>query len=74
MKLFYLIGAVVVFLLILTLGLPQVGTTCAFYLISPSSNPALVIFQAAGLGATLGGLLVLYWKFPRDEQDEEGEA
>lgn len=71
MKLIYILGSVLVFLLILTLALPQVGTTCAFYLIKTNSNPALVILQSALLGAVLGGLLVLYWKLPAQKTDDD---
>lgn len=77
MKKLYLVGAIIVFLMILTLSLPQVGTTCAFYLIPTNSNPALVMFQSAGLGAVMGGLLVLFWretgKSLSQEDGEDGE-
>ena len=76
MRLLYLIGSVIVFLLILTLALPQVGATCNWYLIKTNLNPTFVLFPAAGLGAVLGGLLVLRWKVPKEgsemEDDEEG--
>jgi len=71
MRLLYLIGAIIVFLLVLILALPQVGTTCIWYVIDSTSNPGLVLMQTAGLGAVLGGLLVLYWKSPKKGQEDE---
>ena len=57
MKTLYLVGAIIVFLLILVLALPQFGATCVWYLINPNTMPPLVIFQAAGLGAVVGALI-----------------
>lgn len=74
MKMFYLIGAIIFFLMILTLALPQIGTTCAFYLIKTNSNPAFVLFQVAGLGAAMGGLLVMYWKMPRAASGDDEDS
>ena len=78
MRKLYLIGAVIIFLLILTIALPQIGSTCVWYLISPNSNPTFVLFQVAGLGTVMGGLLVLLWKTPKegaeDEDDDEEES
>jgi hypothetical protein len=72
MKKLYLIGAVVVFLLILILSLPQIGATCIWYPpVGTTALAAFVLLQAAGLGIILGGLLVLYWKFPKEEQEDE---
>lgn len=73
MKLFYLIGAIIVFLLILILAMPQIGASCSWYLINGSSNPTFVLFQSAALGAVMGGLLILYWKAPKpaDSEDED---
>lgn len=74
MRLIYLIGAVVVFLLILIFAMPQIGSTCVWYLIPSNSNPTFVLFQATGLGAVLGGLLVLFWKnTDKKKGDEDGE-
>jgi hypothetical protein len=73
MKKLYIIGSAIVFLFILILSLPQIGATCTWY--APLGNntlPTLVLFQAAGLGAVLGGLLVLLWK-SRKEGDSGGE-
>ncbi len=77
MRTLYLLGAIVVFLMILVLTLPQFGATCVWYLISPNSSPPFVLFQAAGLGAVMGGLLALFWKTPKpssEDDDEEGEG
>ncbi|MBN2096477.1 hypothetical protein JW752_03720 [Candidatus Peregrinibacteria bacterium] len=71
MRTLYLLGAIIVFLMILVLTLPQFGATCVWYLINANSSPPLVLFQAAGLGAIMGGLLVLFWKTPRSGSDEE---
>ena len=76
-----MIGSIIVFLLVLILALPQIGSICSWYPpISTTANPAFAIFQGAGLGAVLGGLLVLYWKAPRkpseggmEDGGEEGE-
>lgn len=69
MKNLYLVGAIIVFLLILVLNLPQVGITCNWMLIRSTTNPSLVLFQACGLGAILGGLSVLYWKALTEEKE-----
>ena len=81
MKKLYLIGSIIVFLLIIILSLPQIGSICDWELISMNTNPTFVLFQAAGLGAVLGGLLVLYWKTPKKpseggmgEGEGEGES
>lgn len=73
MRKLYLIGSVIVFLIILTLSLPQFASTCVWYLINPNSNPAFVLFQTAGLGAILGGLLVLFWKEGKKKGAENDE-
>ena len=71
MKKLYLIGAIIVFLLILVLSLPQIGTSCGWYLIKSTSNPTFVLFQAAGLGGIMGGLLVLFWKEKGESVDDD---
>lgn len=73
----YLIGAIIVFLIILTLALTQIGSTCVWYLISPNSNPTVVLFKTAGLGAIMGGFLVLFLKMDKEggqDDDEEGSG
>jgi hypothetical protein len=70
MKKLYIIGSAVIFLFILILSLPQIGASCTWYAPLGNNTPAtLVLFQAAGLGTILGGLLVLLWK-----SRKEGEA
>lgn len=71
MRLFYLISTIVVFLLILVIALPQVGATCVWYLINPNTPAFLVLLQVAGLGAVMGGLLIMFWKTPKKNKDEE---
>lgn len=74
MKKLYIIGSAVVFLFILVLSLPQIGATCTWY--APLGNntlPTLVLFQAAGLGAVLGGLLVMLWKSRKEDESGGGE-
>ncbi|MCK5607790.1 hypothetical protein KAR91_38260 [Candidatus Pacearchaeota archaeon] len=73
MKKIYLIGAIIVFLLILVLAMPQIGSTCVWYLINPNSNPTLVLFQTAGLGAIMGGFLVLFWKAGKEEASDDDD-
>jgi len=71
MRLFYLISAIVVFLLILVISLPQVGATCVWYLINPNTPAFLVLLQVAGLGAVMGGLLLAFWKTPKKSEEDE---
>lgn len=79
MKKLYIIGSAVVFLFILILCLPQIGASCTWY--PPLGNttlPTMALFQAAGLGMILGGLLVLLWRTRKDGEangeDETGES
>ena len=75
MKKLYLVGMGIVLLFILILALPQIGTVGMWYPpVSANANPALVLFQAAGLGAIFGGLSVLFWKSKGPHTDEEGES
>lgn len=72
MQKLYIIGSAVVFLFILIISLPQIGASCTWY--APLGNttlPTLVLFQTAGLGMVLGGLLVMLWK-SRKEGDSGG--
>jgi len=81
MKKLYLVVAVIVFLLILILALPQFGGTCTFYgpLRGTQSCP-VALFQTAGLGGIMGGLLVLFWKESKkgeggdDDEDDNGNS
>lgn len=73
MRKLYLIGSVVVFLFILILSFAQVGATCTWYLISSNSPAFLVLLQIAGLGAVMGGFLVLLWKLPKEETRPSGD-
>lgn len=73
MKKLYLVGAIIVFLLVLIISFAQVGATCTWYLINPNSPAFLVLLQTAGLGAIMGGLLVLWWKMPKQGADAEGD-
>jgi len=68
MRLFYLISAIIVTVLVLVISFAQIASTCTWSLISGS--PVLILLQMSGLGAVIGGLLVLYWKYPQDEDDE----
>jgi hypothetical protein len=75
MKKLYPIGLGVVFLFLLILALPQIAATCSWYTpLGSSTSPTLVLFQAAGLGAILGGLGVLYWKSLKEPMDDEGSG
>ncbi|MBU0577553.1 hypothetical protein KJ742_01750 [Patescibacteria group bacterium] len=75
MRLFYLIAAIVVAVLILIVSFAQVGATCVWYLIGPNSPAFLVLLQTAGLGAIMGGLLILFWKTPKPTDEiEEGDV
>lgn len=69
MRKLYLIGAAIVFLLILIISFAQVGATCTWYLINSTTPAFLVLLQVAGLGAVLGGLLMLLWKLPRENME-----
>ena len=72
MKKLYLAGIVVVMLFILILSLPQIAATCSWYApLSSSTSATLVLFQAAGLGAILGGLSMLYWKSLKEPVEDE---
>ncbi len=73
MRKFYLASAGVVFLLILIISFAQVGATCTWYLISSTSPAFLVLLQTAGLGAIMGGLLILWWKMPKQGAGEGGD-
>lgn len=71
MRKFYLVSAIIVGVLILVMSFAQIGATCSLYLFSSDSPVVLTFLQTAGVGAILGGLLVLYWKMPPPEEPEE---
>lgn len=73
MRKLYIVGAGITFLLILVISFAQVGATCSWYLIKPTTPAFLVLLQVAGLGAVLGGLLVVWWKQPKEGADENEE-
>jgi hypothetical protein len=66
---FYLVSAVIVTVVILIMAFAELGATCTWILLG--SAPIIALLQAAALGAIVGGLLVLFWKSPTDE-DLEG--
>jgi protein-S-isoprenylcysteine O-methyltransferase Ste14 len=70
MRLFYLISAIVIAVLILVISFAQIASTCTWSLIGANASPVFVLLQVAGLGAVMGGLLVLFWKAPKDNDDE----
>ena len=68
MRRFYLVSAVVVGVLLLIMAFSQLGGTCTLYLFPISMPVVLVFLQVSALGAVMGGLLVLFWKAPQDEE------
>jgi len=74
MRRFYLISAIVVTVLVLVISFAQIASTCTWSLISTTASPVLVLLQVAALGAVIGGLLVLFWKTPKDKDDEVSSA
>jgi len=76
MRKFYLVSAIIVTILVLVISAAQFGATCVWYLIPTNSNPVFVLIQVAGLGAVVGGLLVIWWKLPRpgSENADDGEG
>ena len=79
MRKFYLISAIIVTILILVIAAAQFGATCVWYLLPTNANPVMVLMQVAGLGAVVGGLLVLWWKQPKEAggtgaEDEDNDT
>jgi hypothetical protein len=72
MRLFYLVSAIILTVLILIISFAQIGSACTWYLIGSTTNPVLVLLQMSGLGAITGGLLMLFWKAPTKDEYEEG--
>ncbi len=73
MKKLYIIGASIVFIFILILALPEIGSSCQFYGPLKRSGCTPALFQISGLGAVLGGLLILLWKAPPEKKDTDDE-
>jgi len=77
MRKFYLVSAIIVGIMVMIIAAAQFGATCVWYLIPTNANPVFVLIQVAGLGAVVGGLLVLWWKMPKpgaeNEDDDEGD-
>lgn len=73
MKLFYLVGAILVAVLILVISFAQLGATCTWFLFNGSTPPILVLLQMSFLGMITGGLLVLFWKAGDSTDDEGGD-
>ncbi|MBU0706419.1 hypothetical protein KJ657_01990 [Patescibacteria group bacterium] len=82
MKKLYLVSTIIVAVLILVLAFAQFGSTCVWYLIGTNTHPVMVLLWVAGLGAIMGGLLVLWWKTPKEggagseggDNEEEGSV
>lgn len=75
MRRFYLIGAIICFLLILILSLPQMAATCTWYTpLKPTTNSLIVLLQASALGAVMGGLLVMLWKTPTKATEDDDDV
>lgn len=74
MRKLYLIGVIIIFLFILILSLPQIAATCVWYPpVGGTTNASFVLFQASGLGIVLGGLIVLFWKTPSEDDMEDDD-
>lgn len=73
MRKLFLIGAIICFLFILILSLPQIGATCTWYPpLGTTTNALVALLQASGLGMVMGGLLVMFWKTPvKTEEDDD---
>ena len=71
MKKLYLIGAVIFVILILIAATAQFGATCTWYLFASQASPVMVLLQMAALGGVVGGLLVLFWKSPDEDSDDD---
>lgn len=73
MRKFYLVSSITVGVLILVMSFAQLGGDCSLYLF-PSSLPVFLIFlQVACIGAIFGGLLVFYWKTPKEDIEDSSE-
>jgi len=59
--------------IILVLAFAQSGAVCSWYLFNANTSPILVLLQTAGLGAIMGGLLILFWKMPAKKKTEDDD-
>ena len=74
MKKIYFFGIIIMVIMILILSLPQIGATCTWLPpIGGETLPMVALLQAAGLGAILGGVGMLYWKSLREPLIEEDD-
>ena len=73
MKLFYLVSAVLIGVVILVVSFAQFGAVCAWYLFGTTTPAWLVLLQMSFLGIITGGLLVLFWKAEGDKNEDEEE-
>ncbi len=73
MRTFYLVSALFIAVLILVLSFAQSGAVCTWYIFNANASPIFVLLQTAGLGAVMGGLLVLVWKIPGKKKNEAEE-
>jgi len=72
MRIFFLISAIIVGIIILISSFAQLGATCTWYLFNATTPAFIVLLQMSTLGAIMGGLLVLFWKTqPPNEDDDE---
>ena len=73
MRKFYLVSSIVVGVMILVLAFAQLGASCQLILL-PSDSVFLTFIQVGGLGAIFGGLLMLFWKMPPPEIEDEEDV
>jgi len=71
LRLFYLVAAIIITVLILVIAAAQFASTCTWSLIGATTSPVLVLLQMSGLGAITGGLLVFFWKTPEKDEYED---
>lgn len=72
MRIFYLIGAIVVGVIVLVLSFAQYGSTCSWlFAFNPGTRPLFVLLQMTFLGMIVGGLLVLFWKSGEEANGED---
>jgi hypothetical protein len=71
LRLFYLVSAIVITVIILIIASAQFASTCTWSLINSTASPVLVLLGIAALGVIIGGLLVLLWKTPEKDEYED---